>query len=92
MTIQMPKRSQVSAGRLSISHREASTEMIGTTGTSGVRKERSRSGRVRRRMTTLMATTMKAKSVPMFTSSASSLRLVKPATTAMITPSRMVGR
>ncbi len=43
-------------------------------------------------MITLIATMTNANSVPMFTSSASSLRLVKPATIAMITPSRMVGR
>ncbi len=88
----MPNRTQVSAGRLSISHSEAATETTGSSGTSGVRKARGRSGRVLRRMITLIATTTKAKSVPMFTSSASSLRLVKPATIAMTTPSRMVGR
>ncbi len=38
------------------------------------------------------ATITKAKRVPMFTRVASSLMLVKPATIAMITPSRMVGR
>ena len=66
-------RSQVSAGRFSISHSEAATDRIGITGTHGVRNARCRSGRVRRRMMTPRATTTKAKSVPMFTSSASSL-------------------
>lgn len=92
ITIQMPKRTQVSAGRFSISQTEAAIDRIGTSGTSGVRNERCRSGRVRRRMITPRATTTKANSVPMFTSVASSLMLVKPATTAMMTPSRMVGR
>ena len=40
----------------------------GSNGTHGVRKARCRSGRVRRRTITPIATTTKAKSVPMFTS------------------------
>ncbi len=92
ITIQIPNRSQVSAGRFSISQTEAATETIGSSGTHGVRKARCSSGRVRRSTITPRATTTNAKSVPMFTRVASSLMLVKPATTAMITPSRMVGR
>ena len=42
--------------------------MIGTNGTHGVRKGRSRSGRVRRSTSTPMQTSTKASSVPMFTS------------------------
>ncbi len=92
MTIQMPKRSQVSVGRLSISQNEAAIDRIGTNGTHGVRKDRCRSGRLLRRMITPRATTTKANRVPMFTSSARVFRLVKPATIAMIPPSRMVAR
>ena len=67
----MMNRSQVSTVRLIISHRHASTERIGTTGTSGILNPRGRSGRVRRSTITPTDTSTNANSVPMLTISSS---------------------
>jgi hypothetical protein len=66
--IHTKNRTQVAVVRLSIKENDASTDKIGTNGTSGVRNERSRSGRVWRRMMTPIATRMNANNVPMLTS------------------------
>ena len=71
-SIQTPNRSQVSPGRLSISQKQARAERIGSTGISGTRKARWRSGRVRRSTITPIDTSTKANSVPMLTRLASS--------------------
>src|SRR3954454_23356016 len=91
-TIQMPKRSQVSPGRLSIRYRQASTERTGRTGTPGTRNDRGRSGRVRRSTSTPTATSTNANSVPMLTSSASSLSGTNVEMTATARPVTTVVR
>ncbi len=53
-------------------------DRVATTGAAGTRKARGRSGRLRRRITTPMLTRMNAKSVPMLTRLASSVRSTKP--------------
>jgi hypothetical protein len=56
---------------LSISHTQATIDAIGSSGTPGARKPRSKSGRVRRSTMTPAETRAKANSVPMLTISSS---------------------
>ena len=58
MASQMISRSQVSAGRSAIIPRQVRMPRIGTSGTSGVRNGRSRSGRLCRRIQTPYVTTI----------------------------------
>ena len=75
-----------------MSHRDASTERIGITGTNGVRNGRFRSGRVRRRMITPIATSTNANNVPMLTSSANVFSGNTNVTIATATPVTSVVR
>src|SRR3954468_18008871 len=90
MTIQTMNRSQVSTGRLSISHTQARIARLGSHGTPGALNDRSRSGRVRRRMITPADTTTKANSVPMLTISDSFSRLTNAASAAITAAVMMV--
>ncbi len=65
---------------------------MGSTGTNGTRKARSRSGRLRRRMMTAIDTRVKAASVPMLTISSSLPIGVSEATRAMTVPRVIVMR
>src|SRR2546422_11706689 len=60
-------RIHVSVGRKAIRARHVAIPRIGTTGTHGVRKGRSRSGRLCRRIHTPPHTSTNASKVPMFT-------------------------
>ena len=61
----------MSAVRLSISHRHAPIDAMGSSGTHGARNPRSRSGRLRRSTMTPADTSTKANSVPTLTISSS---------------------
>ena len=76
--IQITRRIHVSADKLAISVNEATAESAGSHGTPGVLNGRSSSGRVRRSTITPIATTTNANSVPMLTSSPSTLIDVNP--------------
>src|ERR1700727_3091717 len=67
----MANRTQVSAVRLTINHRQAAIEAIGRSGTQGARNPRGRSGRVRRSTITPADTRTNANSVPTLTISSS---------------------
>jgi len=69
---------------------QKSIPMIGTNGTSGVLKPRRALGSFTRRTSTPAQTSTKAKSVPMFVSSAASLMFAIAAKNATNTPVRMV--
>src|SRR3954447_9926724 len=84
-SIHTANRIHVSALRLSISHTVANIDTIGSHGTNGTRNARGNSGRVRRRINTLAATTRNANSVPMLTITSISWIGVKPATAATTT-------
>jgi hypothetical protein len=82
----MPKRHHVAASSFVISQMHRPAPISGNAGTSGTRKPRSRSGCVRRRTITPALTIKNANSVPMFTSSASSLSGITAASAATTTP------
>ena len=86
----MPKRAHVSAGSFVIRYTQSAAPTSGTTGTPGTRKPRSMSGFVRRSQITAMLTMKKAKSVPMFTSSAISVSGTNAASSAIGTANTTV--
>src|SRR5664279_2356626 len=90
MAIQTTNRTQVTAVRLIISHRQASTDRIGITGMNGTLNERSRSGRVLRSTTTPMETNTNVNSVPTLTISSSTPISENPAIIATATPTPTV--
>ena len=79
MISQTKNRSQVSSGRLSISTRQQTIEIPGSSGTSGTRKPRLRSGCFLRSTITPAETRMNANSVPIFDRSANQLMSKMPA-------------
>jgi hypothetical protein len=65
------KATEETTVRLTISQTHAHTDAIGSSGTSGARKARGRSGRVRRKMMTPPDTSRNPNRVPAFTISSS---------------------
>src|SRR5205809_59438 len=83
-------RHQVMDGNSRMSRAQLIIAPIGTQGTRGVRKGRTRSGSVLRRARMPPATRMKAKRVPILQSSTTSLMLLTAANTATNRPVRIV--
>ena len=86
----MAKRTQVSQLRPAMSTKQNTMDRIGVTGTPGARKPRGAFGWVLRIHRIPADTMMNADSVPMFTSSNSTLMLMKPPATAVSRPKNQV--